>query len=54
MIDDHPPTEIWEIGFMVTVINRFDTLQGMSERNTPNHEYGNSVTLHIKVAWSQI
>ena len=35
---------------MVTVKNKFDTLQETSERPTPNNKYENFVTIHIKAA----
>ena len=36
--------------YMVTVRNKFDTLQETSERYTPNDEYENFVTAHIDTA----
>ena len=42
----------WDIGnkYMVTIKNKFDTLQEVSETHTPIEEYENFVTVHIKVA----
>ena len=35
---------------MVTITNKFDTLQETSERLTPNDEHKNFVTTHIEAA----
>ena len=41
--------------YLVTVRNKFDTLQETSERHTPNDEYENFATTHIEAAaeWIQ-
>ena len=36
--------------FMITVRNKFDTLQEISERHAPNDEYENFVTAHLEAA----
>ena len=36
--------------YMVTVRNKFDTLQETSEKHTPNDEYENFVTTHMEAA----
>ena len=35
---------------MVTVRNKFDTLQEISERHIPNDEFENFVTTHMEAA----
>ena len=36
--------------YMVTVKNKFDILQEISERNIPNDEYENFITVNTEVA----
>ena len=33
---------------MITVRNKFNTLQGTSERHTPHDKYGNFITAHLE------
>ena len=36
--------------YMVTVRNKFDSLQEISETYTPNDEYENFITAHVEAA----
>ena len=50
MTGPHLPIVISPNQYMVTVINKFDTLQKPSERHTPNDKYENCVTAHLEAA----